>query len=353
MSNTLTLIRPDDWHLHVRQGDVLQAVIADTARQFKRAIIMPNLQPPVVNVIQAQAYRQEILAAANQAMGPDHGFTPLMTLYLTDDTTPEDIAQAAQSEGVHAVKLYPAGATTNSADGVTDLFGRCMPALEAMQTHGVPLLVHGEVTDPAVDIFDREAVFIERVMIPLRQALPELKVVFEHLTTADGVDYVAHAEGPIGATITPQHLLYNRNHLFQGGIRPHYYCLPILKREKHRQALLRAATGDSDRFFLGTDSAPHLAGAKESACGCAGCYTAPHAMALYATAFEAAEKLHRLEAFASINGPKFYGLPVNTETITLQRRDYAVPASVPAGDATIVPLGAGQTLAWTVSDDPH
>ena len=346
MANSLTLIRPDDWHLHLRQGDVLQAVIADTARQFKRAIIMPNLQPPVVNAAQALRYRDDILAAASAAMGPEHGFMPLMTLYLTDHTSPDDIAQAADSNAISAVKLYPAGATTNSSEGVTDLFGHCMPALEAMQAHGLPLLVHGEVTDPEVDIFDREAVFIERVMIPLRKALPELKVVFEHLTTADGASYVAEAEGPIGATITPQHLLYNRNHLFQGGVRPHYYCLPILKREKHRQALLAAATGGSDRFFLGTDSAPHLAGAKENACGCAGCYTAVHAMALYATAFDSIGKLHRLEAFASIHGPKFYGLPVNTDTITLQRMEYSVPPSVSAREGLIIPLAAGQTLPW-------
>jgi len=269
-----------------------------------------------------------------------------MTLYLTDHTPPDEIQRARDSGFVHGVKLYPAGATTHSDAGVTDLLGRCGRVLEAMQRHGMPLLVHGEVTDPEVDLFDREAVFIERVMVPLREAYPELKVVFEHLTTRDGVQYVSEAPGPIAATITAHHLLYNRNALFKGGLRPHWYCLPVLKRETHRRALLEAATGDSPRFFLGTDSAPHPRGAKEQDCGCAGCYTARHAMALYATAFEGAGRLDRLEAFASLNGPAFYGLPVNTATLTLAHVDTDIPHELPMGDDVVVPLAAGESLPW-------
>ncbi len=344
---TLTIRQPDDWHLHLRDGAVLQAVVGDSARQFGRAIIMPNLKPPVTTTAQAAEYRERILAAvASLDEAGAAGFQPLMTLYLTDHTPPDEIQRARESGFVHGVKLYPAGATTHSDAGVTDLLGRCGRVLEAMQRHGMPLLVHGEVTDPEVDLFDREAVFIERVMVPLREAYPELKVVFEHLTTRDGVQYVSEAPGPIAATITAHHLLYNRNALFKGGLRPHWYCLPVLKRETHRRALLEAATGDSSRFFLGTDSAPHPRGAKEQDCGCAGCYTARHAMALYATAFEGAGRLDRLEAFASLNGPAFYGLPVNTATLTLEHVDTDIPHELPMGDDVVVPLAAGESLPW-------
>ncbi|WP_354673266.1 dihydroorotase [Cupriavidus alkaliphilus] len=341
MTQKLTITRPDDWHLHLRDGAALAAVLPDTARQFARAIIMPNLKPPVTTVAQAQAYRARILAALPAGMQ----FEPLMTLYLTDNTSAEEIAVAKASGFVHGVKLYPAGATTNSDAGVTDI-RRCYPALEAMQREGLPLLVHGEVTDPAIDIFDREAVFIERVMSPLRRDMPELKVVFEHITTKDAAQYVRDASGPVGATITAHHLLYNRNAIFTGGIRPHYYCLPVLKRETHREALVAAATSGSERFFLGTDSAPHARGLKEHACGCAGCYTALHAMELYAEAFDAAGALDKLEAFASFNGPAFYGLPRNTGTLTLEREDWELPAELPYGDATLVPLRGGETLRW-------
>lgn len=346
--DTITLRRPDDWHLHLRDGAVLESVVGDSARQFGRAIIMPNLTPPVTTTALAEAYRQRIVAALGKAGVEADAFAPLMTLYLTDNTTAAEIDTAAGSGMVHGVKLYPAGATTNSDAGVTDLLGKCGQALEAMQKHGMPLLVHGEVNDPSVDVFDREAVFIERVMKPLRQRYPELKVVFEHLTTRDGVDYVRQAEGPVAATITPQHLLYNRNALFVGGIRPHWYCLPVLKRETHRQALVEAATSGDKRFFLGTDSAPHTRASKEQSCGCAGCYTAFHAMGLYATAFEAAGKLDALEAFASLNGPAFYGLPVNQETITLRRTTTRIPDELPMGDTTAVPLAAGEELHWQV-----
>ncbi|MFS8935252.1 dihydro-orotase [Cupriavidus taiwanensis] len=341
MTQKLTITRPDDWHLHLRDGAALAAVLPDTARQFARAIIMPNLKPPVTTVAQAQAYRARILAALPAGMQ----FEPLMTLYLTDNTSPEEIAAAKASGFVHGVKLYPAGATTNSDAGVTDI-RRCYPALEAMQRAGLPLLVHGEVTDPAIDIFDREAVFIDRVMTPLRRDMPELKVVFEHITTRDAAQYVRDASGPVGATITAHHLLYNRNAIFTGGIRPHYYCLPVLKRETHREALVAAATSGSERFFLGTDSAPHARGLKEHACGCAGCYTALHAMELYAEAFDAAGALDKLEAFASFNGPAFYGLPRNAGTLTLEREDWELPAELPYGDTTLVPLRGGETLRW-------
>jgi dihydroorotase len=341
----LTIIRPDDWHLHLRDGKVLDSVVADTARQFGRAIVMPNLQPPITTTQAAAAYRERIMGSLQRA-GRGSDFTPLMTLYLTDNTRPEEIMRARESSIVHGVKLYPAGATTNSDAGVTDLLGRCAPALEAMQKAGLPLLVHGEVTDPSVDVFDREAVFIDRVMLPLRRAFPSLKVVFEHLTTREGVDYVKSADGPVAATITAHHLLYNRNALFKGGLRPHWYCLPVLKRETHRLALIEAATGDDGRFFLGTDSAPHAKGAKEQDCGCAGCYTALHAMELYATAFESVGKLHKLEAFASLNGPAFYGLPVNAGIITLKRETFQIPDELPMADAVVVPLAAGERLRW-------
>lgn len=349
----IRLIRPDDWHLHLRDGAVLRSVVMDSARQFGRAIIMPNLKPPVLTTEDARAYRERVLAALKQACeqaGGDEApsFEPLMTLYLTDRTTPDEIRRARDSGFVHGVKLYPAGATTHSDAGVTDLLGQCRATLAAMQDCGMPLLVHGEVTDPAVDLFDREAVFIERVMEPLRRAFPELKVVFEHLTTADGAAYVTQADGPIGATLTPQHLLYNRNALFKGGLRPHWYCLPVLKRETHRQALLQAATSGNPRFFLGTDSAPHPRGAKEQDCGCAGCYTARHAMALYATAFESVGRLDRLEAFASLHGPAFYGLAPNVGTLTLERAENPVPRELPLGDGVVVPLAAGESLAWRI-----
>lgn len=327
---------------------MLESVVADSARQFARAIIMPNLKPPVTTTEQALAYRDRIHAALSKAGVEQGAFTPLMTLYLTDNTTAKEIDRAVESGVVKGVKLYPAGATTNSDAGVTDLLGKCGPALEAMQLHGLPLLMHGEVTDPEVDLFDREAVFIERVMIPLRKRYPALKVVFEHLTTRDGVDFVRQDAGPTGATITPHHLLYNRNALFLGGIRPHWYCLPVLKRETHRQALVEAATSGDERFFLGTDSAPHPRGLKEHACGCAGCYTAFHAMELYATAFEAAGRLHALEAFASLNGPRFYGLPVNEGTLTLRKTEMTIPDELPMADTTVVPLAAGEALGWKV-----
>ncbi len=342
----LTITRPDDWHLHLRDGAALEAVVADTARQFARAIIMPNLKPPVTTTEQALAYRGRILEALKKAGGNPDAFTPLMTLYLTDNTTSEEIFRAYESGQVYAVKLYPAGATTNSDAGVTDLLGKCTKALEALEKCGMPLLVHGEVTDPSIDLFDRETIFVERVMKPLRRAFPALKVVFEHITTKEGAEYVRDADGPIAATITPQHLLYNRNAIFQGGVRPHFYCLPVLKRETHRLALVEAATSGSPRFFLGTDSAPHARGLKEHACGCAGCYTALHAMELYATAFDAVGKLDKLEGFASFHGPDFYGLPRNTGTLTLVREAYQVPEEVAFGNTTLVPLAAGEALTW-------
>lgn len=348
-NNTLTIIRPDDWHLHLRDGAVLESVVAHTANQFARAIVMPNLRPPVTTTELALAYSDRIYVALAKAGIDRSTFTPLMTLYLTDNTSADEVARASESGLIHAIKLYPAGATTNSDAGVSDLLGRCTPALEAMQRLGMPLLVHGEVTDPAVDLFDREAVFIERVMIPLRAAFPELKVVFEHLTSSDGVDYVSQADGPVAATITAHHLLYNRNALFQGGVRPHWYCLPVLKREKHRLALLKAATSGRGRFFLGTDSAPHAKGLKENACGCAGCYTALHAMELYASAFDSVGQIEQLEAFASLNGPAFYGLPVNQTQLTLERSAYQIPAELPMADSTVVPLAAGESLAWKVA----
>jgi dihydroorotase len=340
MSPTLTLTRPDDWHLHLRDGAALAAVLPYTARQFRRAIVMPNLRPPVTTAEQALAYRGRILAA----LPPGADFQPLMTLYLTDTTTPEAVRRA-KAAGVVAFKLYPAGATTHSDAGVTDI-RRCDAALEAMQREGLLLLVHGEVTDPAVDVFDREAVFIDRVMAPLRRRLPELKVVFEHITTADAVAYVAQSDAFTAATLTPQHLLYNRNALFTGGLRPHWYCLPVLKKERHRQALLRAATSGSAKFSLCTDSAPHAVALKEqSVCG-AGCFTAPLALELYAEAFEAAGALEHLEAFASFHGPDFYGLPRNSGHVTLRREPWTVPERLAFGETEINPLRGGETLAW-------
>ncbi|QAU35771.1 dihydroorotase [Janthinobacterium sp. 17J80-10] len=344
LPQSITITRPDDWHLHLRDGAVLADVLPHTARQFARAIVMPNLKPPVTTTELAGAYRTRILAALPAGLQ----FEPLMVLYLTDNTPPDEIRRAKDSGFIHALKLYPAGATTNSDAGVTDLT-KCYKTLEVMQEVGLPLLVHGEVTDPAVDVFDREAVFIERVMQPLRRALPELKVVFEHITTRDAAEYVAAADRFVGATITAHHLLYNRNEIFKGGIRPHYYCLPILKREEHRQALVKAATSGNPKFFLGTDSAPHPKGLKEHACGCAGCYTALHALELYAQAFAAAGALDRLEAFASFNGPAFYGLPRNSGSVTLLREDWTLPAELPFGDSSLVPLNAGETMAWKLA----
>ncbi len=342
--NSITITRPDDWHLHLRDGATMASVLPHTARQFARAIVMPNLKPPVTTTAQALAYRDRILAALPQGMD----FEPLMTLYLTDNTAPEEIMHARESGLIHAVKLYPAGATTNSDAGVTDL-RKCYRALEAMQKVGMPLLVHGEVTDSDIDIFDREAVFIDRVMKPLRHDMPELKVVFEHITTQDAALYVQEAGKHTAATITAHHLLYNRNEIFKGGIRPHYYCLPVLKRETHRKALVQAAISDSGKFFLGTDSAPHARHTKEHACGCAGCYTALHAMELYAQAFEQAGALDKLEGFASFHGADFYGLPRNSGTITLVRESWTLPEELPMGDTTVVPLNGGETMHWAMA----
>ena len=337
---TFSLTRPDDWHLHLRDGAALAAVLPHSAAQFARAIVMPNLKPPITTSAQAQAYRERILSAL--PAGAD--FQPLMTLYLTDNLPPEEIARAKQA-GVVALKLYPAGATTNSDAGVTDL-RKTYAVLEAMQRHGLPLLVHGEVTDPAVDIFDREAVFIDRQLTPLRRDFPELKIVFEHLTTREGVQYVQQAGSYTGATITAHHLLYNRNAIFTGGLRPHYYCLPVLKGEEHRQALLKAVASGSPRFFLGTDSAPHAATLKEHASCAAGCYTGLHALELYAEAFESISALDKLEGFASVHGADFYGLPRNSGTVTLVRQPWTVPEALPFGAATLKPLRGGETLGW-------
>ncbi len=339
----LTIGRPDDWHLHVRDGDALRTVVPHTARRFGRAIIMPNLKPPVTTTAQALAYRERVLAAVPQGVD----FTPLMTLYLTDNTARGEIAAAKASGHVHAVKLYPAGATTHSDAGVTDI-RRTYPALEAMAEHGLPLLVHAEVTDPEVDVFDREAVFIERHLRAVCEAIPQLKVVLEHVTTRDGVDFVTGSPDTVAATITAHHLLLNRNAMFAGGIRPHHYCLPVLKREAHRTALVAAATGGNPKFFLGTDSAPHAREAKESACGCAGMYTAHAALELYARAFDAAGALEQLEGFASRHGPAFYGLPPNSGTVTLEKADWQVPDSYPLADSTLVPLFAGEAMDWRI-----
>ena len=338
---TLTITRPDDWHLHLRDGAALKAVLPDTARQFARAIVMPNLRPPVTTTELALAYRQRILAVLPQGLQ----FEPLMTLYLTDNTTAEDVAQAKASGIVHGVKLYPAGATTNSDSGVTSL-DHCEKALAEMEKLGLPLLVHAEVTDAEVDVFDRERVFIERHMIPLLKKFPALKIVFEHITTKDAADFVTEAPSNVAATITAHHLLLNRNDMFKGGIQPHHYCLPILKREQHRLALVQAATSGSAKFFLGTDSAPHAKSAKENACGCAGMYTAHTAIELYAEAFENANALDKLEGFASFYGADFYGLPRNAEKITLLKESWIVPTSLPFDGDVLVPLRAGQALNW-------
>jgi len=338
---SLTLTRPDDLHLHVRDDAALASVVGDSAQQFARAIIMPNLKPPVTDVEQALAYRRRIL----DALPRDSDFQPLMTLYLTDNTGPETIRMAAASEHVHAVKYYPAGATTHSDAGVTRI-ENAYPALEQMAESGLPLLVHGEVTTPEVDIFDRESVFIDVLLDPLRQRFPDLRIVFEHITTLQAVQYVTAGPDNLAATITPQHLMYNRNALFRPGLRPHHYCLPVLKRENHRQALLDAATGGNPRFFLGTDSAPHARRAKEMDCGCAGIYSAYCALELYAEVFEEAGALDRLEAFAAFHGADFYGLPRNRGSVTLERRDWTVPAALPFADDQVVPLKAGENCHW-------
>jgi dihydroorotase len=339
--NQLTITRPDDWHLHLRDGDTLNAVLPDTAHRFARAIIMPNLRPPVTTTDAAKSYRDRILAC----LPTGSKFEPLMTLYLTDNTRPEEIIKAKTSGVVHAVKYYPAGATTNSDSGVTDL-NKCSQVFEVMQNLGMPLLMHGEVTDGDVDVFDREKVFIDRNMKPLLARFPELKVVFEHITTRDAAQFVSAAPANVAATITPHHLLMNRNAMFAGGMRPHHYCLPILKREEHRQALVEAAISGSPKFFLGTDSAPHPKSAKESACGCAGMYSAHAAIELYAEVFDAENALAKLEAFASFYGADFYGLPRNQDHITLVKESWQVPAEMEFGDDVLVPLRAGQSVQW-------
>ncbi|MDL5036507.1 dihydroorotase [Comamonas sp. Y6] len=345
MTQTLTITRPDDWHLHVRDGDAMHCVVPHTARQMGRAIIMPNLKPPVTTAEMAIAYRERILSA----LPAGSRFQPLMTLYLTDNLTPEEIV-AARAAGVVACKLYPAGATTNSDHGVTNL-RKIYPTLEAMQREGLVLLVHGEVTDQSIDLFDREAVFIEQQLKPLRRDFPELKIVMEHVTTKEAAEYVAAADDFLGATITPQHLLFNRNAIFLGGVRPHFYCLPVLKRETHRLALVQAATSGSKKFFLGTDSAPHAAHLKEAATGCAGCYSAHAAIEMYAEVFDGAGALDKLEAFASFNGADFYGLPRNTDTITLVKESWTPPVSFEYGEgAQLKPLRFGEVLPWKMQD---
>ena len=341
MTDTITIRRPDDWHVHLRDGAMLEAVAGYTARQFARAIVMPNLVPPVTSVAAAEAYRGRIMAALPE--GAD--FTPLMTCYLTDDADADEIARGHAAGVFTACKLYPANATTNSAHGVTDI-RNIYPVLERMQAIGMPLLVHGEVTDPDVDVFDREAVFIERVLSRVVRDLPELKIVFEHITTSEGVDFVIGAGPNIGATVTPQHLMINRNAIFAGGLRPHAYCLPVAKREKHRLAVRKAATSGPPKFFLGTDSAPHAVEAKESGCGCAGIFNAPYALESYATVFEEEHALERLEAFASENGARFYGLPLNEGSVTLERADVEVPGQI----GGVVPFHAGETLRWKFVD---
>ena len=345
MTQSLTIARPDDWHLHLRDGAMLNAVLPETARHFARAIIMPNLVPPVVTAAHATAYRDRILAALPDGMS----FDPLMTLYLTEDTDPADVAAAHASGLIKAVKLYPAGATTNSASGVAN-FENVRPVLDKMAEIGLPLCVHGEVTDADIDIFDREAVFIDRVLDPIRKASPGLRVVMEHITTANGVDYVKSNDRDLGATITTHHLIINRNHILVGGIKPHYYCLPVAKREEHRLALRAAATSGDARFFLGTDSAPHTDDNKESACGCAGCFTATNTMSLLAHVFEEDGALDKLEGFASKNGPAFYGLPVNSDTLTLTKQDSPVtfPANIKTEDGPVTVFDPGFPVHWTV-----
>lgn len=339
--NQITITRPDDWHLHLRDGDVLPDLIRHTAQRFRRAIVMPNLKPPVTTTAAANAYRERLL----KAIPAESDFEPLMTLYLTDQLSPDEIRLAKNSGFVKAVKYYPAGATTNSDSGVTAI-NKVYPVLEAMVETGMPLLIHGEVTDNHIDIFDREKVFIDTVLLPLSQRFPNLKIVLEHITTRDAAEFVRSAANNIAATITPQHLLYNRNHLLVGGIRPHLYCLPVLKRNIHQQALIEVATSGHPRFFLGTDSAPHARPTKETACGCAGCYSSHAAIELYAEAFDEANALDKLEGFAAFNGPDFYGLPRNAGTITLVREPWTVPSSYAFGNSTLVPLRADETIQW-------
>jgi dihydroorotase len=346
--DSLTLTRPDDWHLHLRDGEALRDAVAHTARQFARAIVMPNLKPPVTTTAAALAYRERIRATLPPADGRRARFEPLMTLYLTDNTAPEEVARAKDSGAVHGVKLYPAGATTHSDAGVTDV-RNCYRVFARMQEIGLPLLVHGEVVDDAVDVFYREQEFIAKVLMPLTREFPRLKLVFEHITTAAAVDFVLESGVEVGATITPQHLLCNRNAIFKGGLRPHYYCLPVLKRETDRVALLTAATSGNPKFFLGTDSAPHPKHLKEHACGCAGCFTAHAALELYAEAFAEVDALDKLEAFASFHGPDFYGLPRNKERVTLTREAWTPPASYPFGGHELVPFRAGEPLAWKLA----
>ena len=344
-TESITITRPDDWHLHLRDGDILNSVAPFTAKQFQRAIVMPNLKPAVTTVRHAVEYLDRILAAVE---GTD--FEPLMTLYLTDNTSANEIKAAHKSCFIKGVKLYPAGATTNSDEGVTDI-RNCSAALEEMQRAGLPLLVHGEVTDNSIDVFDREKIFIERILVPLMEQFPELKIVFEHITTADAVDFVMDTGPGVGATITVHHLMYNRNAMFEGGIRPHKYCLPVLKRENHRQALLHAITTGNPKFFLGTDSAPHAKHLKESDCGCAGIFSAPAAIELYATVFDQAGVIEKLEAFASLHGPDFYGLPRNSSTITLEKTGQTLPESYAMADHTVVPLMAGETIPWSIKSE--
>ncbi|HBD22941.1 MAG TPA: dihydroorotase [Oceanospirillaceae bacterium] len=339
---TLTIIQPDDWHLHLRDGEVLARTVTDTAKQFGRAIVMPNLKPPVTNTDMAVAYKARI-----DAQGTD--LDALMTLYLTDNTTAEDIRAASESNIVKALKYYPAGATTNSAAGVTAL-ENAYEAIAMMEELGVPLLLHGEITHSHVDIFDREKVFIDTKLIPLQKRFPKLRMVLEHITTKQAAEFVQQSDVNVAATITPQHLMYNRNHMLVGGIKPHLYCLPVLKRNIHQEALQEAVISGDDRFFLGTDSAPHAKGDKESACGCAGCYSAPAAIELYTQIFDDLGVLDKLEAFASLNGPKFYRLPVNSKTITLVKEDWQIPSSLDFAGSTIIPLGAGETLKWKLKD---
>lgn len=345
MTDRLTLLRPDDWHIHLRDGEALGRTVADASRQFARAIVMPNLVPPVRTLADAEAYHGRILAA----LPAGRRFQPLLTLYLTDDSDPEEIRRAQASGLVRGVKLYPAGATTHSDAGVTDL-EKVYPVLEAMGEVGLPLSVHGEVTRPEVDIFDREKRFIDEKLLPLVERFRDLKVIFEHITTGDAATYVQEAPRRVAATITPQHLLFNRNHMLVGGIRPHFFCLPILKRNTHQQALLKAATSGNPKFFLGTDSAPHPKQAKESACGCAGCYSAHAAIELYAEAFERQNALDKLEGFASLHGPDFYGLPHNQEHISLRREPWTTPRQLDFGADQLVPLWAGERLNWRLED---
>ncbi len=343
-TKTITITKPDDWHLHLRDGEMLGTTVPHTARSFSRAIVMPNLKPPVTTVEQALAYRQRIL----DALPTDTNFSPLMTLYLTDNLAQEELVRLSEEPAVVAVKYYPAGATTNSDSGVSSI-DRVMPSLEVMAKRGIPLLIHGEVTDGEIDIFDREQRFIDTVLTPLRAQLPELKVVLEHITTANAVEFVSEQSSNVAATITVHHLLYNRNHLLAGGVRPHFYCLPVLKRNSHQLALIEAATSGNPKFFLGTDSAPHPKGDKEAACGCAGIYTAPGALELYAEVFDQADALDRLEGFASLYGPRFYGLPVNTEKISLVRDSWQMEESFQFGSNTVIPVRAGETLHWRLA----